>query len=812
MNLNKGLKPVALLCSSALHLLANAQDIDAEIEISLPVVEVQAESLQQRVYTREQMDATPQSNRDLAGLIADNPAIRSANENSGAGNKGSLAPESFSIHGESPYQNQFQIDGINATNIINPHKSPQTGQGPNTLNSYSQSYNVDTDLLDEVEVYDNRVPVEFGGFTGGVVNSKIKKPTGNGVWKLKRSFNSSSLTEQNIGKISSSNFSTDFENGKEGFSSEWKKNFSSLSGDFSLVEGINGLISFSRRQSEVARVQSVVDPSVQSLVKKTDLRSVRTINSDSVDNFLAKINANIDGANIGVSFKYAERVEEMVRNTSAMGGLGWDYGQKSYGLGFDYDLPTTLGNLSLKLGYDRMSSSKEDEETDLFTEIIHRNNGGGTYIHGGYGDVAEVQDQYSLKARYDWRNFRISNIDYKIYAGIDYQNVEVFFDRAQDVNVYTYSRSAAGARTLTVHHLYTAGVAKASQEKIGAYWAGVAAWRNLSLSLAARLDRDDLLKRSNIAPRIGFDWDVDGVGNNKFGIGWSRYYGMDVLGYALEKEKSALRKNIKPTTQPAAQIHDFSGLKTPYSDEWAFSFSKRLNAYLLTKIQYVNRSSRDGITLEEFKIKNESVPDGHRYMNNGRSNNKTFMIGLHAAKGIGFAGAKWSGGIDFSWQDTKRNSDARDSWESALIEGESEIYVNDVVIKSKDKPQLDQVFPRKVNVSWVADWDNGAIVWGNKLNWNSSRDRLIYSGLKDWLKPSTNKIVSLSDYHVKKMPSYWSWDMLFTYKPKFLKGAGLTVEVLNVLNQSRQTKGIYNISDGSVRIGREIWLNASYEF
>lgn len=144
------------------------QDVqEQESEHSLPVMEVQAQSLENRVYDRETMDSTPEGDRDITSLIASHPAVRLNPSMKDQGNHGSLAPESFSIHGESPYQNQFLIDGISGTNAINPQEG-NLSQAVSRVPGFSQAYNIDTDLLDQVEVYDSKIPVEFGRFQGGV--------------------------------------------------------------------------------------------------------------------------------------------------------------------------------------------------------------------------------------------------------------------------------------------------------------------------------------------------------------------------------------------------------------------------------------------------------------------------------------------------------------------------------------------------------------------------------------------------------------------------------------------------------------------
>src|SRR5690606_29181154 len=110
----------ALLLGGAASAQEHSYDSEDVLEKSMPTVDVKAQSLDSRLYTRQEMDAIPQGNRDLTSLIATHPAVRQNPTVAGSGNRGSLEPESFSIHGESPYQNQFLIDGIGATNVISP--------------------------------------------------------------------------------------------------------------------------------------------------------------------------------------------------------------------------------------------------------------------------------------------------------------------------------------------------------------------------------------------------------------------------------------------------------------------------------------------------------------------------------------------------------------------------------------------------------------------------------------------------------------------------------------------------------------------
>ena len=131
----------------------------------------------ERVYTQEEIATTPTANQDLTSLVATHPAVRTNTPANGSTNRGSMNVEDISFHGSSPYQNLFQIDGMDATNRVDPASKNLNLQVGN-IPSNSQSYFVDTNLLGEVRVMDSFVPVEYGRFTGGVVDARLRRPSG----------------------------------------------------------------------------------------------------------------------------------------------------------------------------------------------------------------------------------------------------------------------------------------------------------------------------------------------------------------------------------------------------------------------------------------------------------------------------------------------------------------------------------------------------------------------------------------------------------------------------------------------------------
>lgn len=69
---------------------------------------------------------------------------------------GDIRPEKISIHGASPYQNAYLIDGISATNNLNPANESDASSATN-ISGMSQGYYLDVSLLDNVTLYDSFV-------------------------------------------------------------------------------------------------------------------------------------------------------------------------------------------------------------------------------------------------------------------------------------------------------------------------------------------------------------------------------------------------------------------------------------------------------------------------------------------------------------------------------------------------------------------------------------------------------------------------------------------------------------------------------
>lgn len=478
------------------------------------------------------------------------------------------------------------------------------------------------------------------------------------------------------------------------------------------------------------------------------------------------------------------------------------------GLGLDVMQSLDTGALLLKLGVDHLDALRDSRGTEFVTQQF-ADKSLSQYSYGGYGKEALQQHQYNAKLRMNWNAVQLGAVQHQIYAGIDAQVVDARFERFQDAYAYRAVQQTDGSQKIYNKTHYMAGIASTGYNSLSWYLNDSMQWRNWTWTVGARLDSDNLFNNTNFAPRSRLDWDVLGNAQTQLNLGWARYYGMDMLGYALLAEKSKLKRTVVNAAgnvvdqAAAAEIHNFAGVKTPYSDEWAFGLTQVLTSQLEAGLSYVHRTSRDGVT-------QEGESPAYVYGNGARGQAQTVAVSLRTTRPWRAVAADWTGRVDFSWQRTERNHDSLDGWESEAELPDDVIVYNGNAILRKDKPASGFHQPRTLSVGFTGKWQSAGVTWGNRINWKSSREGIAYLGTV----PKNQPHAGAENFSSQRLASYWTWDTSITWKPKQLAGFSLNVDVLNVLNKKAPIAVASASAANNVRYqtGREIWLNVGYEF
>lgn len=161
------------------------------------------------VIDRKAIKAFPGANGDITTLLQMHPNVQFSTDQKSSNTPGEIDPADISINGARFYQNNFMIDGISINNDLDPgaHGYNETRQF-DSAPSRSHGIALDADLLEEVKVYDSNVPVEFGGFNGGVVDAITRRPSQDLHGKISYAMTRSEWTSYHITRENKENFET----------------------------------------------------------------------------------------------------------------------------------------------------------------------------------------------------------------------------------------------------------------------------------------------------------------------------------------------------------------------------------------------------------------------------------------------------------------------------------------------------------------------------------------------------------------------------------------------------------------------------
>ncbi|MNX52191.1 Ferripyoverdine receptor precursor [compost metagenome] len=788
-----------LLAGSGLSLRADGPGryivyVDKTTQFSasrLDAVRVYGEQIGERTYTREDIAQTPTSNRDISSLVATHPAVRTNPGASGSQNRGSLSVEDISFHGSSPYQNLFQLDGMDATNRIDPASKNLNLQVGN-IPSNPQSYFLDTSLLEEVRVHDSFVPVEYGRFTGGVVDARLRRFSGENHLDVDYRWNTSKMTQQKVAEGEENSWAQ----GKPGYSPEWKKRFYSAVGDIAFNEKSGAVLAMSRRESDITRWNMGVDDAGQPLPGQSSYR-------DRIDNFLGKFSVHASAETVAdLTLKYSDRSETLA--SDLFRETRWDNNQGARGVSANVDHLLRGGRLSLQAGWDRSLSNRESNGNELVTFQPYKL---PQYTAGGFGKEQKQQDTWTLKGRIDLDPVRTGVFTHTAYAGAEVQQIDARFERFQESYSYRRAYSSNGKYQDFSKVQYLPGTVDVNYNMVGLYLSDRIEWERLALDAGLRYDRETFLGSNNISPRTRLDWDMFGSGDTLLSAGWSRYYGAEILETALEAETSRLRRQVldskgKPVANGGKAYYvEYKGLSMPYDDEWAVSLRQRF-AGMEGALSYVRRNGRD----QWAKTGNET--EGYKYTNEGLSTTDGVSITLRTLEPWNLGETRWNMQASWSWQKRKTNMDLVEGYSSDARNPDDLVIYNGSRIRAIDLPPGTFYQPQVASLSLIGAWPRTGLVWSNMLNWRSKRDAVIYVGLGP--KPDY-----LDRYQSGEVPAYWTWDTKLAWQPTFARNLEFTVEVLNVLNRTPAvTASNPNIKTNrsTYQSGRELWLQVGYRF
>ncbi len=122
------------------------------------------------------LQSLPKKNSSITETITILPRVQIGEGQRTSENSGEILPPLISISGGRAYENNYTIDGVNQSSILDPLTGNNIVEDDRDVPSHPQRGFIHQDLIDRLTVYDSNIPARFGGFTGGVVDAETRSP------------------------------------------------------------------------------------------------------------------------------------------------------------------------------------------------------------------------------------------------------------------------------------------------------------------------------------------------------------------------------------------------------------------------------------------------------------------------------------------------------------------------------------------------------------------------------------------------------------------------------------------------------------
>ncbi|MFP9527906.1 TonB-dependent receptor plug domain-containing protein [Pectobacterium brasiliense] len=804
-----------------------------------------SQSMGTQIINAEQIKKMPTGNGSVTELLKNNPAVQFSNTANSSNTPGELAPENVSFHGEKFYNNNFMIDGLSNSSNINPganngllDKDPD-GYSPTDLPSGGpQSFWINSELIETLEVFDSNISAKYGDFTGGVVDAKLMDPKLDNVFgKISYRTSRDSWTSYHVDESISDEF---YSGTNLYYQPKFKKQFYSATFNQPLSDKAGFIFAYNRQQSDIPYYHTYLGQwHDQERISETYLlKGVYLADNGDI--------VRMTGMYSPHESKYYKKDIKNGAFTNTGGG---------YRFNMEWEHNANWGKMTSLAGYQFEQNKTEHEANEFIQWVYSTSRVPGGFISpsldwqsaatnsriGGYGSFATEKKTTTLKQNYELNPVFLLGMTHQVDFGWQADFASTQYRRFQDAYTASVAANAtyinpnvvclpgdsmcipgeqfAGTRTL-----FPARSVQASYNSYAAYLQNSMSYGRLEVTPGVRASYDDFLGNLNFAPRFAASYDVFGDRSTRLFGGANRYYAANMLAYKLRQgigmsvQQRRTSSTVPWTSNPArvsGSNYDVSDLKTPYSDEVTLGLSQRVMNTVWTA-KWVNRQGK-----EQFGGETTTAADGQRYrvMNNsGRTEGNTLSLEVQpiSPHRFSFAEVNWKLGAGIV--KNKANSiayyDDNDTDESRVI-------VDGKLMYKGDMDAMD------FNTPWTAFLNVDTYFPAIRLNWGQ---RVGYtSGYKGYLTASAQTVCpggspacdadpgfsgSVAEHVSTKYNDFISYDWRLSYSQPVYKNQTLdfTLDVLNVLDNVVETQQTsrFNSKIVTYKPGRQFWLGVAY--
>jgi hypothetical protein len=712
------------------------------------------------------------------------------------------------------------INGVSNNNNLNP------GGANADLSSEAQSIFLDTNLIESVTTITENIGAEYGGFTGGVVDAKLKDARMD-RWHIMTNFR---YTKDSWAKFhltdaqQNTNYSVN-----ANFQPEFNKQEYTVSLDGPINDNLGLLVSYGKQHSKIPLWSGYNYLKPDGNFSHKD----RKIQTRDNENYLIRLNTHgIDDLEASLTAIYAPYTASLFSSHSKDS----DYDRKGGGYNIAYDMKNALnfGVLKSTLAYkqDEIVTDAQTNKYYIWTytpnSYINWDNGGMTF-EGSVADSAELNSQsFIYKSVLELDEIQTGALEHSIKTGIEAEFGKAKYKReeAHSFRGEIFDSSATGSKDDGIIE----GERYASEDQIFMPLDNKKSYTTAALFLedsikidrytirpGLRISTDTVTDNTDIAPRLFANADVFNDGALNIYGGYNRYYGGLILYDAVYQEyreyyvRDSYDKPWYNDNWTVYQPYSLEGIKTPYSDEFSIGASFNYQETLF-KLDFVAREYKDQIKQKEvFWISNSSgVFAEYANTNDGKSDYWGITLSVSKEYELGLTKHLSEFAITKSEATTNMNGmngflDRFDDYSQTYITYDGELR------KYEDVPSPDYNAPLVITYSHIMDIGD-YLRFGLNARYEKGVDGYKWISNSGGLTDPDGKNTKV--YESKHYKDSFTVDLTANYDLK-IKGNKLTfgVEVLNLLN--RKNDADYSSSNNFVEnyaMGRQFYANFRYEY
>lgn len=758
----------------------------------------------------------PQGNGTLTELLQVFPDVQLSDRVNSSKSGGEILQPGVSISGGKLYQNNFLIDGIGNNSLLDPAGASRDEVNDTLGHPFERSLR--SNLVERVEVYDSNVPARFGGFTGGVIDARIRQPGPVLAGELAYRTTRSNWTRLHV---SDSDRAALDSGGRTDLQNNFRKESLAATLDLPLTPTLGLLLSAGelssdiplghlggtsnqhrRQQDGLAKLAWDPTPAdhLELSLSSTPYRSTRFLRN--VHN--SQFHQRLDGA--------------------ALQGA-WSHF-------------SALGEARLAAAY-RDSRQRRDAPQHLRAWAVTDRKDWGRLVdsavsaEGGFGDLEKTQQSGDLKASFAWEPLTLGRGSHSLSAGLEVSRTSASFERLQTSYAYQGARQTPdilcgdnsfdcveNEQFFTERLVYLAGKSQAELNQGALFVEDLARFGRWELRPGLRLEHNDLMTQTNLAPRLAASYDLFGNRTSVLIAGLNRYYDNTLLTAKLREAKQPFRSESRaafrnrpldwePNAVQGTTLTRFSELETPYSDELTLGLDQSLYGGRLS-LKYVLREGHDELATSFGPLQ----ADGLRrftFNNLGRSQHQAYRLTWERS---------WSQhllSLNATYQETRSNHEDYDD-ELGQDNTSGQIWYQGRLIALSDLPGRDHNRPWRLNLTYTATLPRG-FAFTNITRFRSGYRSIENTGRTEAVPGSEARPDPFTGEPIFEVRDVYEevrygevvtidWKLSWTTPPWQGQRVELSLEALNLFNARSRTAG----SSEAYELGRQFWAGAQYSF